>query len=79
MAQQEALTWKPFDSSVLQKLLRRLPNKAAGPDGISYDVMRHLLYPAVKRLGDLQREALLPPQLRYTNVVLIPKSANPLP
>lgn len=35
LAQQEALTWKPIDSSVLQKLLRRLPNQAAGPDGRS--------------------------------------------
>ena len=41
LAQQEALTWKPIDSSVLQKLLRRLPNKAAGPDGVSYDMLRH--------------------------------------
>ena len=80
IAQQEALTWKPVDSSVLQKLLRRLPNKAAGPDGISYDTLRHLPYPAVQRLSalltEMERDALLPTQLRYTNIVLIPKSAK---
>ena len=80
LAQQEALTWKPIDSSLLQKLLRRLPNKAAGPDGISYDMLRHLPYPAVARLASLltemEREALLPIQMRYTNIVLIPKSSK---
>ena len=80
LAQQEAITWKPIDSSLLQKLLRRLPNKAAGPDGISYDMLRHLPYPAVARLASLltemEREALLPIQMRYTNIVLIPKSCK---
>lgn len=67
-AQQEAATWKAVGSSLLQKLLRKLPNKAAGPDGVSYDMLRHLPYPAVTRLASLltemEKTALLPTQLR---------------
>lgn len=80
IAQQEAATWKPVDSPLLQKLMRKLPNKAAGPDGISYGMIRHLPYPAVSRLAalltEMEKSALLPTQLRYTNVVLIPKNSK---
>ena len=58
--------------------MRKLPNKAAGPDGISYDFLRHLPYPAVSRLASLltemERSAELPIQLRHTNIVMIPKN-----
>lgn len=70
--------YKSIDPSALQKLLRKLPNKAAGPDGISYDMVRHLPYPAVERLASLltemEKTALLPTRLRYTNIALVPKS-----
>lgn len=59
----------PFHSYHLQQLLRRLPHKAAGPDGISYDFLRHLPYPAVEKLAEslttMQREGNFePPTLR---------------
>ena len=70
----------PFQSYQLQQLLRRLPNKAAGPDGISYDFLRHLPFPAVEKLADLlttmEREGELAVQLRATNIVLIPKNCK---
>ena len=56
VAQAQALQLKPIDSSLLQKIMRRLPNKAAGPDGISYDFLRHLPYPAVDKLAQLLTE-----------------------
>ena len=78
VAQAQAQQLKPIDSSLLQKIVRRLPNKAAGPDGISYDFLRHLPYPAVAKLAQLltemEKEAELPIQLRHTNIVMIPKS-----
>ena len=78
VAQAQALHLKPIDSSLLQKIMRRLPNKAAGPDGISYDFLRHLPYTAVEKLAQLltemEKEADLPLQLRHTNIVMIPKS-----
>lgn len=55
-AQAHALQHKAIDSSLLQKIMRKLPNKAAGPDGISYDFLRHLPYPAVERLAQLLTE-----------------------
>ena len=68
----------PIQSHQLQQLLRHLPNKAAGPDGISYDFLRHLPYPAVEKLAGLltsmEREGELALQLRVTNIVLIPKN-----
>ena len=77
-AQAQALQWKSIDSSLLQKIMRKLPNKAAGPDGVSYDFLRHLPYPAVEKLSQLLREmeqeAELPLQLRHTNIVMIPKN-----
>ena len=77
-AQAHAQQTKAIDSSLLQKLMRRLPNKAAGPDGISYDFLRHLPYPAVEKLASLltemEQEAELPLQLRHTNIVMIPKN-----
>ena len=78
LAQAQALQMKPIDSSLLQKIMRRLPNKAAGPDGISYDFLRHLPYPAVEKLShlltEMEKEAELPIQLRHTNIVMIPKN-----
>ena len=77
-AQAQALQQKGVDSSLLQKIMRKLPNKAAGPDGISYDFLRHLPYPAVERLAklltEMEQEAELPLQLRHTNIVTIPKN-----
>ena len=77
-AQAQAATFLPLDTVILQKLMRKLPNKAAGPDGISYDFLRHLPFPAVERLAQLltemERTAELPTQLRYTNIVLIPNN-----
>ena len=68
----------PIQSYQLQQLMRRLPNKASGPDGISYDFLRHLPYPAVEKLAGLltamEREGELAIQLRATNIVLIPKN-----
>ena len=77
-AQAQALQQKGIDSSLLQKIMRKLPNKAAGPDGISYDFLRHLPYPAVERLAklltEMEQEAELPLQMRHTNIVMIPKN-----
>ena len=75
-----AMGMPPIDSSVLQKVLRKLPNKAAGPDGIFYDFPRHLPYPAVNKLAQLLTEmestATLPTQLTLTNIVMIPKNTK---
>lgn len=48
LAQAQAAAFKPLDTVILQKLMRKLPNKAAGPDGVSYDFLRHLPFPAVE-------------------------------
>ena len=68
----------PIQSYQLQQLLRRLPNKAASPDGVSYDFLRLFPYPAVEKLAGLltamEREGELAIQLRATNIVLIPKN-----
>ena len=69
----QALQLPPIQSYQLQQLLSRLPNKAAGPDGISYDFLRHLPYPAVEKFT-MEREGELAIQLRATNIVLIPKN-----
>ena len=78
IAQAAAAQLPPVDTALLGKLMRKLPNKAAGPDGISYDFLRHLPYPAVSRLASLltemERSAELPIQLRHTNIVMIPKN-----
>ena len=78
IAQAEQLP--PFQSYHLQQLLRKLPHKAAGPDGISYNFLRHLPYPAVEKLAELltnmEREGELAVQLRATNIVLIPKNSR---
>ena len=55
-AQAQAASFLPLDSVILQKLMRKLPNKAAGPDGISYDFLRRLPFPAVERLAQLLTE-----------------------
>ena len=52
----QAASLQAIDSSILQKLTRRLPNKAAGPDGISCDMLRHVPYPAADRLAQLLTE-----------------------
>ena len=74
-AQNQALQLKAIDSSLLQKIMRKLPNKAAGPDGISYDFLRH---PAVDKLArlltEMEHSAELPLQMRHTNIVMIPKN-----
>ena len=78
LAQAAAAQLPPVDTALLGKLMRKLPNKAAGPDGISYDFLRHLPYPAVARLASLltemERTAELPIQLRRTNIVTLPKN-----
>ena len=70
----------PIDSSVLRKILRRLPNKAAGPDGITYDFLTHLPYPAVNRLAQLLTEMentdTMPTQMLLTNIVMIPNNSR---
>ena len=75
---QAAAQLPPVDTALLGKLMRKLPNKAAGPDGISYDFLPHLPYPAVARLASLltemEKTAQLPIQLRRTNIVMIPKN-----
>ena len=65
-------------TALLGKLMRKLPNKAAGPDGIAYDFLRRLPYPAVSRLAalltEMERTGELPTQIRHTNIVMIPKN-----
>ena len=77
-AQNQALQLKAIDSNLLQKIRRKLPNKTAGPDGISYDFLRHLPYPAVGKLARLltkmEHSAVFPLQMRHTNIVMIPKN-----
>ena len=62
----------------LQRVIKKLPNKASGPDGISYDFLKQLPFEAVtqlaKLLNTMEQEALLPTQLRMVSIVMIPKN-----
>ena len=62
----------------LQRVVKKLPNKASGPDGISYDFLKQLPFEAVtqlaKLLNTMEQEALLPTQLRMVSIVMIPKN-----
>lgn len=45
-----ARTMQSINPLSLQRVIKKLPNKAAGPDGISYDFLRQLPFEAVTQL-----------------------------
>lgn len=79
-AMAQARTTQSINPLSLQRVIKKLPNKASGPDSISYDFLRQLPFEAVAQLADLlnqmEKEALLPTQLRMVNIVMIPKNCK---
>ena len=75
---EQARTLQPINPLSLQRVIKKLPHKASGPDGISYDFIKQLPFEAIAQLANLfnqmEQEALLPTQLRMVNIVMIPKS-----
>ena len=75
---EQARILQPINPLSLQRLIKKLPHKASGPDGISYDFLKQLPFEAVAQLANLfnqmEQEALLPTQMRMVNIVMIPKN-----
>ena len=79
---EQARTMQPINPLSLQRVIKKLPHKASGPDGVSYDFLKQLPFEvpfeAIAQLANLlnqmEQEALLPTQLRMVNIVMIPKS-----
>ena len=75
---EQARTLQPINPLSLQRVIKKLPHKASGPDGVSYDFLKQLPFEAIAQLANLfnqmEQEALLPTQLRMVNIVMIPKS-----
>ena len=68
----------PLQAGHMQKLARRLPQKASGIDGISNDLLRNLPFEGFEALAQMlmtyEQEGVIPQQWQANLVVLIPKS-----
>ena len=68
----------PLHPGHMQKLAKRLPQKASGIDGISNDLLRNLPYEGFEKLAQMlmtyEKEGVIPQQWQANLVVLIPKN-----
>ena len=73
----QARTWEDLDPHNVMKKLSKLPQKACGPDGISYALLKNLPIVGVSELCNMYRRwelaGRLPDQVCTTLVVLLPK------
>ena len=79
----QARQWEDLDPHMVMKQLRRLPQKASGPDGVSYSLLKALPIEGVSDLCNMYRrwelDGRLPDQVRTTLVLLLlllPKKAD---
>ena len=76
----QARQWEDLDPHEVMKQLRRLPQKASGPDGVSYSLLKALPIEGVSDLCNMYRrwelDGRLPDQVRTTLVLLLPKKAD---
>lgn len=76
----QARLWEDLDPHQVMKKLSKLPQKASGPDGISYALLKNLPLEGVVDLCNMYRQweltGRLPDQARTTLVVLLPKKED---
>ena len=76
----QARQWEDLDPHQVMKKLSNLPQKASGPDGISYALLRNLPLEGVVSLCNMYRQweltGRLPDQVCTTLVVLLPKKED---
>ena len=76
----QARGWEDLDPHVVMKKLQRLPQKACGPDGISYSMLKNLPIEGVIELCHMLRTwelaGRLPDQVCTTLVSLLPKKVD---
>ena len=76
----QARTWEDLDFHKVMKKLSKLPQKASGPDGISYALLKNLPIEGVTDLCHMYRQwelsGRLPDQVCATLIVLLPKKAE---
>ena len=76
----QARGWEDLDPHLVFKKLQKLPQKACGPDGISYSMLRNLPLEGVIELCHMLRTwelaGRLPDQVCTTLVLLLPKKVD---
>ena len=76
----QARSWEGLDPHAVMKKLRKLPQKACGPDGISYAMLKNLPIEGVIEMCHMMRKwelsGRLPDQVVTTLVLLLPKKAD---
>ena len=76
----QARTWEDLDPHEVMKKFAKLPQKASGPDGISYALLKNLPLEGVTDLCHMYRQwevtGRLPEQVCATLVVLLPKKED---
>lgn len=76
----QARSWEDLDPHEVMKKLKKLPQKACGPDGISYALLKNLPLEGVIELCHMMRKwelaGRLPEQVATTLVLLLPKKAD---
>ena len=77
---QQARRWEDLDPHWVMRKFQRLPQKACGPDGISYALLKNLPLEGVTALCSLYRNweltGRLPDQVCTTLVLLLPKKED---
>ena len=77
---QQARKWEDLDPHMVMKRFRTLPQKACGPDGISYALLKNLPIEGVTELCNMFRTwelaGRLPEQVCTTLVLLLPKKPD---
>ena len=76
----QARSWEDLDPREVMKKLRKLPQKACGPDGISYALLKNLPIEGVIEMCHMLRRwelaGRLPDQVCTTLVLLLPKKVD---
>ena len=79
-AVQQARRWEDLDPHVVMRKFQKLPQKACGPDGISYALLKNLPIEGVTALCHMYRgwelTGRLPEQVCTTLVLLLPKKED---
>ena len=78
MAQRQAQTLEPITQGQLHRTLKKLPERASGPDAVSVQMLKSIpplaLTPLLQLLHHMERTAELPTQLQMHLVVMLPKN-----
>ena len=76
----QARSWEDLDPHAVMRKLQKLPQKACGPDGISYAMLKNLPIEGVIEMCHMMRKwelsGRLPDQVCTTLVLLLPKKAD---